>query len=1116
MDNVNESFIFKLQDGEVHSGRIDHWGKSKIYDADRISAIKSQDIAKTVASLSTPTPFARMDLARIAFANVAKDLDGAPMVYQKIVSDTLDVAEIFFNYDKLKGKVEIIVWDSETDLRTMVQNQPTAGKALKKFMKVDAQSFHFDKMKRLYILNYIGEDAPKQINVIGATSPVSLFFSAANEENEKGDNLSFVSPHIHFGQDMPFDQEFQPLYKRDGVFVKYLYAFQKSVEGFASLFPEVDSYLETCFQCLDHKLKSEILAQTAVSINDYDRLEFGRNYVEILGYPFHKKPDGKPHSDFEIVSSVCTGVKPLVLPVESGKKYANLIYTQSPWGTQYKAPFYDPKDPSQRVLPFEDTKYPYLTISDFLTVAIVKMPYPMNSNAFYDGDMTTDDFCSHLLPVSKTFFDYFTVNDLMGDVDIAEGERKKMFEMRRLVTGVEVIMRIPIKKGCIEYHRNYFENITGNQKDNTGEVVEKSFGLGVFPMVRCENPHLSYYRIALFDSTKDDLSLAFFDGNHFVPSDKVVRRKRGENCSVETYVVEHSHFDRIVVNDRGRQCVAIPKFKKEAGEAKFVFAVDFGTTNTYIEYSIDGNPSVAFDILDSDCQMQRLHLDYMAAKDIRDSFDNNFVPQSIYEGSDYEFPIRTVFVEHENIDYTDEVFTLASGNIPFKYEKDVVPTYNVVRTDLKWSSDSSVRIKLFIENLVFMMRNKVLLNGGRLSNTKLVWFYPSSMNETQRNNLQNIWSALYDKYFGYYSANNVIPMSESTAPYCYYSKKKGAKSNAVTIDIGGETTDIYVVENRIPVMLTSFRFASNAVFGDGYSWDSDNNGFVNLYKNELKTILQEYDLNHFGNLGNAFMSILAKKRSSDIIAFFFSLANNKQVAGAIPFDFMKKMSDNKQIKYVFIVFYASIIYHVACAMKSKGLQMPSTIAFSGNGARTLEILSKTPKVLEDFISKIFGKVYGDESACIDVIVESQPKKATCKGGILRTEDRALFLREDIKYDLLGCDKTKSLQGLSLEEIDETIRNQIVKEIIGFITFVKQLNKDDYYQKLFGADKSVEKQIDKVFVAKKIYEYLKDGIDKKVKECAGVANDPIDETLFFYPMIGLLNELVREISKPKEE
>lgn len=1104
--------IFRLQDNTDLSGSLKHWDDSVMYDEDRITDIQSSNTASTTAPTSIPSPFARMDLAKTAFAYVANDLDNAPKMYQKTVSDCLDVAEIFFNYDKLRDKVEIIVWDPNTDLQRMIADQPAIGNTLKKFMDRDTDSFHFNKMKRLYLLNYIGPDRPNEMNILGATSPVTLFFSVTNEEGTK-DDLSYVTPNIHFGQDNPFDKDYQPLYKRDAEFVKYLFAFKKSVIGFAGLFKEFNSYLETCYGRLPQALKDEISNLNETSVGDYEKLNVGNDTVEILGYEFHKRPDIKPKSDFEIASSIFSGqTKPLVLPVESGNSYANYQYTIASWGTQNKAPYYDSMTISKRTLPANGSVYPYLTISDFLSDTIYKMPFEMDSQSYFDGNLNGDKNNSFLLPLTDRFFEYFTVDELMGDVVDAGGHRKKMIEMDVLSTGIEVTLRIPVKRCFVEYKRIYFDNTVGNNAENKGSVKEKIFGLGVFPLVRCLDEKLSHYRIAMFDKTNEKPELKVMRGNGEVNMSRVVRRKTGDNCSVETYVADGCEFDRILV-EFDKNGVIIPRFKVAAGQSSFVFAVDFGTTNTHIEYSKDGGPVTAFYVLEGESQMSCLHKDYKMHRDIRASFDNNFIPQIIKEDGEYEFPIRTAFAEFNEIDYEKSFYTLASGNIPFKYEKEKLPPYNVIKTNLKWSSTQRERIRLFVENIMYMLHNKVLNNQGNLNKTKVVWFYPVSMTANQRSQFERIWQDAYRKFFGP-DTDNVVKLSESVAPYYYYRNTRGAGSRVVTVDVGGETTDVYVVENDEPKMLSSFRFASNAVFGDGYNWDADNNGFVNLYHDDVKNLLSRNNLNE---LVLAFDEIYARKKSSDIIAFLFSLSNNHQVRNKniTSLDFVQKLGDNGRMKYVFILFYSAIIYHVANVMKSKDIKQPYTLAFSGNGSKTLRVLTSDTKILSEFVGLIFKHVYGDayESHKIDVIMEDMPKKATCRGGIIRCEAGQADLPEDIRYDLLGNDKITTLEGIHFPQITDAIMNGVVEEVKTFLDFVLKMNYHNYFRDKFGADVSIFEDVNNLLLADDLNEYLKGGIEVRSKEIDAMgAGDEIDETLFFYPIVGLLNSMAREISK----
>ena len=103
-----------------HQGRdnIKGWGISSKYNnkvyGDDPESIK--DPAGATASkeiTSIPSPFARMDLVKAAFAFVnTKGLTGKT-IHHKMVSHALDVAQMFFNYDTLKNAklLDMIKWD---------------------------------------------------------------------------------------------------------------------------------------------------------------------------------------------------------------------------------------------------------------------------------------------------------------------------------------------------------------------------------------------------------------------------------------------------------------------------------------------------------------------------------------------------------------------------------------------------------------------------------------------------------------------------------------------------------------------------------------------------------------------------------------------------------------------------------------------------------------------------------------------------------------------------------------------------------------------------------------------------------------------------------------------
>jgi hypothetical protein len=511
--------------------------------------------------------------------------------------------------------------------------------------------------------------------------------------------------------------------------------------------------------------------------------------------------------------------------------------------------------------------------------------------------------------------------------------------------------------------------------------------------------------------------------------------------------------------------------------------------------------------------MQRLHLDYKQDKDISGAFEDSFIPDTIADNEGYSFPIRTVFAEHSETNYDKNPYTLADGNIPFRYEKAPSPSYNKGYTDLKWSVRNQGRIKLYLENICLLMRNKVLINGGKLENTKIIWFYPVSMTEAHSNKLKTLWHTLYKDYFGNGAENNIIFMSESVAPYSYYSKKQGASSNVVTIDIGGGTTDVYVVEESKPKMLTSFRFASNAIFGDGYNWDSDNNGFIKTFKDDF---LNKLATNGLDGLKSTFDSIENKKVSSDIVAFLFALSSNREVNNNEALDFLKKLSDNNRLKYVFILFYTAILYFVAHSMKAKGLKKPLTIAFSGNGSKTLRVLSDNNKTLAKYVKLIFESVFDekyDEHSNLDIKFADEPKQVTCKGGILHPVTQDFDKIDDIKCTLIGYDmETFAGKDFNYLKITPDVQKKIVQAVTDFVTFTFDLHKNNgsFFAKKFDADAGIAGFVQNTCL-NNLTEYAKLGLIKKQGELKTLGEeDVIEETLFFYPIVGMLNNLAREI------
>lgn len=1109
------SKVLRLQETGF-SNNIEGWAVSAKYSTDAIDQISDPNGASASKQItSIPSPFARMDLVKTAFKYVAEKKDGqyihlgGSTTYNEMVSHSLDVGQILFEFEKWRDKVEIIVWDKVNDLAALLDSpipeHQRLGKTLQLYLNQDASSYNFDRMQRLYLINY--KNGPKAMNIIGATSPSTLFFCSAND-------LSYVKD-IFFGNDKPFDTYYLPLHLRDIEYHKYLRFLQVSIPGFARFFPEFNEYLDACLNVSDNARRAVLMQVSPADANKYSALSVGTagNTVEILGYPLYKaiqQPNNIGLTSDFVIASTINSRKPLVLPVDTFTQVFQ--YTTAPWNSTTKVPFVDNASLSSRILPADGTQYPYLTISDFLQDTIICMPYDFNKKAFFDGNAeTTITGKSYLLPLTNTFFEYFTTEQLLGNV-VPNGPR--MIETRKNAAGVTVILRIPIKKGYIEYKRTYFDLAQPNvdATHNDGCIRVCNFAFGMMPNIGYSEDKFAFYRLGLLTDFATDFKweVKCFRKGQLINASELVRNDSDSNSpKCKTYAVEGSVIDYIQISNGLASGIVLPKLRPQVESDQFTFAVDFGTTNTHIEYSINGAPSTPFDITETDEQIQLLG-DY--ALDWRYVFYADFIPQYVGNNREFKFPLRTTLSAAKNTNWNNPVIPMGHANIPFTYERRTEYAYNRILSNLKWSNDPDnvKRIECYIDSLFLLLRNKVILNNGILAQTKVVWFYPISMTRNRFSLFRQVWETAYKKYFGGDITSKLIPMTESVAPFEFFKGQYGA-ANIVTIDIGGGTSDVVITERGTVKYITSFRYAANSIFGDGYANldGAIQNGIIRQFKNKIATTLRD---NQLDDLLKVFRTLDERNDSTDIASFFFSLTSNKRVIErnlTSYLDFHKMLQLDEKQKVVFLLFYSSIIYHVAQIMKAKQMDMPRYITFSGNGSRVVSVLSDDKKLLGKFTKLIYEKVYGsDYNGELDLKYNTeQPKEVTCKGGIIGGYAEDYDAIANTKVVLTGIDgesfvNMEHYRDISDESISKT--SAVVKR---FVDLVFSLNQVLPFKDSFGIDND-SLNLARTKVVQDLDIHTRNGLDNKLKEVD--LEDTVEETMFFYPLHGALNALAAAI------
>ena len=1182
------------------SGNQDtHWFESSEYKKKQIESIDGKDPLggrTDMPPTSVPSPFAQMDLVLTAFRNASQkqNLSKIRQVDFKLISDSLDIGEIFFNFDRFanekKGSL-ISVWDKKAQLNQLLTStnvkHKRLGEVLKLYLEQDAAAYNFADFHKLNIIKL-------DHRVIGGTSPATLFFASPND-------LSFVDIRMANG-DKLLDNQYCHLYDREPDFQKFMYALRQAMPNFKQKLAVVSDYLDLCLEVLrshNPPLFDEIKNLPPNHYNDpkaFDNLTVsGVNESAYLldNIPMRKRKSRAeneiPESDFLILSSKFKGIKPpLVLQKAHDGRDRNgtaLKYFDGQDFVKLRPnipTYYDPSVPlDKREVPgIVGEKYPFLVVSDFLEPYLIRLPYPINRTKFFDGNLKNrQEEKDFVLPIKRAFFDYFNVEDL---------EKMLTFETR-VNGGIFVRLDIPIQKQqSISFERLYLPaaNPTSVQKPkedkNEGVIIQQEVGLTIFPFVRVNTPMLKPdYRILLVDRdiyhhTKQlSYKLDFFknegaiDRTDFQVRDRT--SKHGNDTATTQFYVLKDNFDYIEISNHTEggmmaRGIVVPKFPiKNDGSETFTFAIDFGTTNTHIEYKTASvKTPQPFEISETDLQVGTLHdpsfyerdrsINGTSATELFD-FAKEILPEKIGgKGSIFRFPQRTIIgmPVDMNAIKAKEGIAIGDFNIPFIYEKLPVPKYIKERTNLKWSNANDEvaknSVRAFFENLLFMVRAKVLLNGGVLSQTRLITFYPSSMSYGRRKRFEREWKKLFAQYI----TSETVPLMlfESLAPYFYYKKGPDRVSAsikpAVSIDMGGGTTDVIIFKKDKPtdsidrpVLHTSFRFAANAIFGDGlmdseYS-AKDRNGFVLRYQERIQETLKNGKLY---DLEKVFSQIVQNdtKRSEDALAFFFSLDNNPAFIAKSRSKFSEMLSDDDEMRFVFVVFYVAIIYHIAQLMKAKGLDMPTFITFSGNGSRVLDLIAPDDQQLQELAKRVIQKIYGVKEYDKDGLKikrnTTTPKEVTCKGGLMLTteeeeEYRQLSL-DDIKNVLLGIQEKTNIEGVpnlidaehsftydKLEEKYEVIFADVERSVEGFVDFLYELNTEYPFARNLTVGGNIQRyktDILKSHIRANIARgwELKHNERRDGGDTTESNHNDVEETFFFYHFIEALNRLAYQI------
>lgn len=1023
------NYIFRIQDDGASDMTLQGWGRSARLGSEKIRSIK--DVLKKGAAkiaTSVPSPFARMHLFDTAFKMVMEDLDG-DTVYHQLVSDCMDMFQLLFKAGNEDPNIRFSTWNRQeriNALRNMGDGHPHKLLADTLDMFFTGRFADTQHITLIYYRNIL----------VGGTSPLTVFFTSPNWQREMQENNIVLASTAN--GDVFFDMDYYPLHRRDPLFIKYMYQFYLANRSYLNASCEgLAGYIRNVIERYHRELAQKTNDEWASLINnpqqleqEYERISVKpntNNYLQIGPvYAYTAKKGNiaemiQSESDFLVQPTVSyyldekdtvtgeqTKYKPLVL-ARMMNIAGTYTYGNTPWSADVDIrrsnimdTFGNPVPLCQRQLPGDaNIKYPFITTEDFLEDTLIRMPFRLNRQKFFTG---SDGAFNYLLPIKKEYFNFFTKEDLARQLKIIYGGQS-----------VTVQLQIPVR----------------NTKGNTSILLSREYELDKTPVMELPSGMAitPFYRIADAEENLQDLNeytilyaedlqgegadLSFWRYEDIATRKKlpVTRPEaRTSNRSGNSYYYKvGAAFDLIelrVKDERQRVYTGliIPEFKRvvnRQSSRQYTFAIDFGTSNTHIAYLEDRNDRKpkTFEIGVDEIQAVALYEPgsegtpaerYASGlgefKELLSFINREFVPQLIGKssGSEVYFPGRTVTAEKRTF-AAEQPSIFHNINCGFYLDADEAsgdkrPVY---QTNLKWLFENSRdrhdpdRIEAFLKELMLLIRNKVIMNNGSVSETQIVWLVPLSMKQRSVDLFAAKWQKAFDEVFKRSGAKLLPPITESVAPYFFLKNNSEANvrdfADAVNIDIGGGTTDVmFFMRRSNRYMSTSFRFAGDDLWGSGFGRNEKDNGFIRHFQSYNKDNKQAPDkadkiLENFLNDPNL--------TAADVVSLLFRYDDH--------FSFSQSVNrDCPQLKIVLFLHYAAIVYHMVQLLQQQELGIPRYFTFTGKGSQYLTLMCARDRLTA--FTRMLLQAYTDMPVPADfnVVLTANPKEATANGATL--------------------------------------------------------------------------------------------------------------------------------------
>lgn len=903
--------------------------------AESLDEVMEQKTDNSGALNSLPTPFARFFVAKEAFRraqeeNLHKERE-AGFAYRQLVSDILDVYELLFNYTfhvnnswKSGQKLELREWDSTENLEYIKRKMPILYNSIDNYYKTDI------KENKLFFLIFTEDGREK---LLACSSPITGFITPpdmdkAMVKTEGSSSIKFAGSqydtlHIRRKSGGEYFRDIKLFEDRDEDFKNYMYNTLFGTSNVDSRFKAIKEYI----------------------------LSFRNDSGIRSDYKLKLAPIKTDQNDDLIINGL------------------HIMQSSE------------------------------IDVNSYFTDTMIRLPYRIDPNTFtavkYQNDAPNRDY-DYLLPFKPEVMTLFEDGNIDSDLHINR-------------SSVTVYLRYNGKQYEREYALEPFRDGQGTIMDLQGAKI--SFDLGLFPNILSpkaqENNYFKVLVVAADEDPEapnfniDEISLSFFkkaeairevlpeNNPEFGVWPSVVRSRQKsdeEESGTKFYELFNTDFDLIEVCVLGKTGLLKPTWQRSvATNETFTYAIDLGTSNTFMSRcKNDSNGQPDLSKQPELFKMERPMVSFMheipddrqysLTRRIEDSIfekakrkiKTEFLP-AIIDGTDYRFPIRTALCGIHNKAHKPKLFD--NHNIAFFYEKIMANDDQDVHTDIKWDKNEPL-LRIFVRELLLIIKCDILQRNGDLDRTNLVWFSPLSFSGVERELYQDIWTK-EPKNILFIHPDRINQYSESEAPYYYYVRKDYIKdSDAVSvIDIGGGSTDFVYFKDNKPQIASSVHFGCDVLWENGYNafGNARENGIYKKYADNLR-----FDRQDLEDLNESFKHVNAVK-TKDIINFWLSNEQHCDIIKFLRTDF----------KSVFVYHFTTILYYMANMYKDCGQMAPRTIVFSGNGSKYIDnFIASDSNVLKLVIDLIFDHVFGGKHD-VNIKLPEERKESTCYGGLYR-------------------------------------------------------------------------------------------------------------------------------------